>query len=100
MDPLASLSKKEAPERPTPELRLLAADALEHRGAPIPPELSTRFADYVDTRTRPYILAVIVIGALGYSLFAVGDFFVVRDMFWFSLLLRAIFLVTVMALTR
>ena len=84
----------------TPELRLRATSALTRKGAPIPPALSARFADYVDTKTRPYIFAVIVIGALGYFLFALGDFVVTRDVFWFALVLRALFLVTVLLLTR
>lgn len=90
----------EIPDTPTPELRLLASSALERPGAPIPPELSGRFADYVDARTRPFIFAVIVIGAIGYSLFALGDFVVARDVFWSSLLLRALFVVTVLVLSR
>lgn len=74
---------------PDPSLRILATKALARPGAPVPSALSARFADYVDTKTRPYIFAVIMIGALGYFLFAVGDFVVVRDVFWASLLLRA-----------
>lgn len=100
MTSLAETQITDTQDRPTPELRLLASGALERPGAPIPPALSTRFVEYVDARTRPFIFAVIVIGAFGYSLFALGDFVVARDVFWSSLLLRALFVITVLTLTQ
>ncbi|QFS89003.1 MULTISPECIES: GGDEF domain-containing protein [unclassified Marinobacter] len=85
---------------PDSTLGALATRALARPGAPIPTSLSIRFADYVDTKTRPYIHAVIVIGAIGYFLFALGDLVVARDVFWSSLLLRAVFLAAVLGLTQ
>ncbi|MCH8498847.1 MAG: diguanylate cyclase [Marinobacter sp.] len=81
------------------DLRIVATEALAQRGAPVPEALKGRFANYVDTKTRPYIYAVIVIGALGYSLFALGDFVVVRDVIGTSLGLRSLFVGTVLGLT-
>jgi diguanylate cyclase (GGDEF)-like protein len=100
MNPLSQPQITDTQQRPTSELRLLASAALDRSGAPIPSVLSARFADYVDARTRPFIFAVMVIGAFGYSLFALGDFVVARDVFWSSLLLRAIFLTVVLGLTH
>ncbi len=81
------------------QLRHIAADALARRAAPVPDALLDRFAAFVDERNRPYIFTVILVGALGYLLFAVGDFVVIRDMFTMSLTLRILFAVTVISLT-
>ena len=81
------------------DLRNQATAALATRGTPIPDVFGARFATYVDQKTRPYIFAVIVIGALGYSLFALGDLVVVRDVIGVSLGLRALFVIAVLGLT-
>lgn len=85
---------------PNSRLHELAGNALARRGAPVPPELSHRFTDYINTKNRPYVFAVTLIGAVGYFLFALGDYMVAHDVFWTSLLLRAAFLVTVLVLTH
>lgn len=81
------------------QLRHVAADALARRTAPVPEALSERFASFVDERNRPYIHTVILVGALGYLLFVVGDYVVIRDLFALSLALRILFAVVVISLT-
>ncbi|GGC66211.1 hypothetical protein GCM10011362_13290 [Marinobacter halophilus] len=100
MTPASESLTTDRQDRSHRKLRALATRALARPGAPVPPALSARFANYVDTKTRPYIFAVIVIGAIGYFLFALGDYVVIRDVFWTSLLLRTVFLITVLLLTR
>ncbi len=100
MNPSIEPQVAENPSEAAQNLRLQASDALAIRGAPVPSALSSRFADYVDAKTRPYIRAVIVIGALGYTMFLLGDLVVAPDVFWSSLLLRTLFLAVVMVLTH
>lgn len=88
MNPAPESIPTDRQNMPDPKQRALATRALARRGALIPPALSARFADYVDTKIRPYIFAVIVIGALGYFLFVLADFVVVRDVFGVSLLVE------------
>lgn len=83
-----------------PNLRHLINAALARRGNPIPPALAQCYSEYLDKKTRPYIFAIIVIGVVAFWSFTIADFIVIRDVVWQSLLLRSIFALVAMVLTK